>query len=168
MKILKNVTSILAAIMIAVNVFTCSTASAEEFVSSTNDTASLYISRDKVVTGSKISLGLSAGQKGKSNEVKLNVSGIPDDAELTKITIVGTNASMSGDGLTIATSVTLVAPNGRKYTNSWGVGNKIEITNFYHEETNGDWTLYFEGQNVASSGYSVLSYTPRVTFSYRS
>lgn len=117
-----------------------------------------------------MSVSLNPGARDTSNVITFRFSGIPDDAEVFRITISG-KASTDGaflGGIGLVESVTLIAPDGTEYSYPWGIGNVIEINKIEHMGSNGVWKMYFTAQNTSKTKPAYTSFSNcSVTISYR-
>lgn len=130
-----------------------------------------YINYNKTATSKEVmSVSLNPGAKGTSNVITFTFSGIPEDAEVFKIKISG-KASTDGaflGGIGLVESVTLIAPDGTKYSYPWGIGNVIEINKIEHMGSNGVWKMYFTAQNTSKTKPAYTAFSNNsVTISYR-
>lgn len=133
--------------------------SKHSLISNSYYTVNRVASNKSSTSSTKMSVYLAAGASGKSNEISFRFSSIPSNAKISKIVLNGGKVSSSGMGAAIPEKVYLISPDGYEYVNTWGVGNKIEITNFIHGKTNGVWKMYFTATNISSTDYSLVSYS---------
>ena len=93
-------------------------------------------------TSSKMTIVLNSGQRGDSNTVSIRVSGLPEDAIITKLTV--NTGTMSYSGAVVCNSLTISSSNGRTEQIGWtGQANKTLTTSkFLASAASSKWYIY--------------------------
>lgn len=112
---------------------------------------------------SKMTIVLNPGQRGDSNTVSIRVSGLPEDAIITKLTV--NTGTMSYSGAVVCNSLTISSSNGRTEQIGWtGQANKTLTTSkFLASAANGTYTISFNATNMSSLDLGTKSYQPSIT-----
>lgn len=91
------------------------------------------------------------------------LSGLPEDAIITKLTV--NTGTMSYSGAVVCNSLTISSSNGRTEQIGWtGQANKTLTTSkFLASAANGTYTISFNATNMSSLNLGTKSYQPSIT-----
>lgn len=112
---------------------------------------------------SKMTIVLDPKETGNSNSVSIAVTGLPEDAVITKMTV--NTGAMTYNGAVTCNFLTLTSSNGRTERLAWtGQANKtLTTSNFLSSPANGTYTLSFNATNASTLKIGTKTYQPSIT-----
>lgn len=112
---------------------------------------------------SKMTIILDPKERGNSSTVSINVSGLPQNAVITKMT-VNTGAMTYSGGAIVCNNLT-ISGNGRTEQLAWsGKANQtITTSKFLAAKANGTYTLSFNATNMSTLNLGTKTYKPSIT-----
>lgn len=112
---------------------------------------------------SKMTIILNPSQTGDSTLVSITISGLPENAVITKMTV--DTGTMTSNGAVVCNYLTVTSSNGRTERIGWtGQANKtLTTSNFLASPANGTYTLSFNATNVSVLNIGTKSYQPSLT-----
>lgn len=114
-------------------------------------------------SSSKMTIILDPKERGNSSTVSINVSGLPENAVITKMTI--NTGTMTYSGGAIVCNYLTISGNGRTEQVAWtGKANQTLTTSkFLAAKANGTYTLSFYGTNMSTLNLGTKTYKPFIT-----
>lgn len=130
-----------------------------------SSTVTVYAQTGNVTrkASSKMTIILDPRETGNSSSVSITVSGLPEDAVITKMTV--NTGTMTYNGAVVCNFLTLSSSNGRTEQLAWsGQANKtLTTSNFLASSANGTYTLSFNATNASSLNLGTKTYQPSIT-----
>lgn len=131
-------------------------------------TMTVFAASDSITkkASGKMTIILDPNETGNSTSVTITISGLPEDAIITKMTI--NTGTMTYNGAVLCNYMIVSSSNGRTERIPWtGKANETLTTSaFLASPANGTYTLSFNATNVSSLNLGTKTYQPSITIYY--